>query len=229
MSPRALVTGSSGGIGSTVMGALAGDDIECIGVDRVPPPAGSTTRFERCDLADLDEIDRLCSALVAETRPLDYLVLCAGIAQHRWLHEEDRRDWLTILQVNLVAPMALVAGLLPVLADGGSIVLFGSGLVLKGLPGQTGYTAAKAGLIGFARSLASELGPRGIRVNTVSPGLTATPMMDPAMEQWNIESRAIKRRQVPEDLVGAVRFFLSPASAFVTGQHLVVDGGSVRH
>jgi NAD(P)-dependent dehydrogenase (short-subunit alcohol dehydrogenase family) len=114
---------------------------------------------------------------------------------------------------------------------GARIVLFASGTVFKGPRNLFAYVASKAGVIGFARCLAEELGEDGITVNVVSPGITATPMIaDMAhTEEANIAGRAIKRRAVPDDLVGPVRFLLSEGAAFVTGQTLCVDGGSVKH
>jgi NAD(P)-dependent dehydrogenase (short-subunit alcohol dehydrogenase family) len=132
----------------------------------------------------------------------------------------------------LAAPIALTQGLTPALQPGGSVVFFGSATILKGLPRYSVYIASKAGIVGFSRSIAAELGARAITVNTVSPGLTDTAMNDnvPAAQiEFNIAGRAIKRTALPNDIVGAVRFLLSASSRFITGQMLVVDGGSTRH
>lgn len=115
---------------------------------------------------------------------------------------------------------------------GGRIVLFASGTVFKGPRNVFAYAASKAGGIGFARCLASELGDEGITVNdVVAPGITATPMGErmAETEEANLATRAIRRRAVPEDVVGSARFLLSNGAAFVTGQTLCVDGGSVEH
>jgi 3-oxoacyl-[acyl-carrier protein] reductase len=240
ISETVVVTGGSGGIGSAIVASLIADGLSCVNVDVAPPPAGNEqAQYIACDFNDLGAIDELCDALVSSNTKISGLVHCAGITQGQdeavqgsLLADESRENWLRILAVNLIAPIALTQGLTPALQPGGSVVFFGSGTILKGLPRYTVYIASKAGLVGFSRSLAAELGPREITVNTVSPGLTATSMNDNvprAQLDLNINGRAIKRDEVPHDVVGAVRFFLSPASRFITGQMLVVDGGSTRH
>jgi 3-oxoacyl-[acyl-carrier protein] reductase len=240
ISETVIVTGGSGGIGSAIVASLIADGVSCMNIDVVAPRSGhEQARYISCDFSDLEAIDRLCRDLLSANVKISGLVHCAGITQGQdeavqgsLLADEARESWLRILAVNLVAPIALTQGLAPALQPGGSVVFFGSGTILKGLPRYTVYIASKAGLVGFSRSLAAELGHRQITVNTVSPGLTATSMNDnvpQAQLDLNINGRAIKRDEVPEDVVGAVRFFLSPASRFVTGQMLVVDGGSTRH
>ncbi len=225
-----LVTGGSGGIGSAIVRSLLSDGISTIILDEEDRPEGcEKAEFVRCDLADLSQIDAVCDDFTSKDMRFNGIVHVAAITEHHRLVDEPREQWLRILAINLVAPIALTQRLAPLIVNGGSVLFFGSGLFLKGEDGLAAYTASKGGLVGFARSLASELGERGITVNTVSPGLTATKMMAAEREEKNITSRAIKRREVPEDVVGAVRFFLSPASRFCTGQLLMVDGGSTRH
>ena len=239
-SGRVIVTGGSGGIGSAVLRSLLADRIACVNVDLLPPPDDcSGAIFERCDLSDLNSIDAFCERMISDGTPISGIVHCAGVTQGggravqgSLLEEEARENWLTILNVNLVGPIAMIQNLLPILAPNGAIIFFGSGTVLKGLPRYSVYIASKAGIVGFARSLAAELGDRSITVNTIAPGLTVTSMNDnvPAGQfQANLLSRAIKREEQPEDIVGAVRFFLSSAASFITGQMLVIDGGSTRH
>ena len=114
---------------------------------------------------------------------------------------------------------------------GSRIVLFSSGSVFRSLPNMSAYIASKAGVIGFARCLADELGEDEITVNVVSPGITATPMINDIehLEGTIIAGRAIKRRSYPADLVDPVKFLLSPGAAFITGQTICVDGGAVKH
>jgi NAD(P)-dependent dehydrogenase (short-subunit alcohol dehydrogenase family) len=231
-----VITGGSGGIGSAILRSLLADGIECVNIDIAPPPAGCESAGHRpCDLADLEAVEALCRDLVSSGVKVSGLVHCAGITQGQdnpvqgsLLADEPREGWLRILTVNLAAPIALTQGLTDALQPGGSVVFFGSGTILKGLPRYSAYIASKAGIVGFSRSIAAELGRSGITVNPVSPGLTATSMNDNVPEaqlEANINGRAIKRAEQPEDIVGAVRFFLSPSSRFITGQMLVVDGG----
>jgi 3-oxoacyl-[acyl-carrier protein] reductase len=235
-----VITGGSGGIGSEVLRSLLADGIDCINVDIAEPPADCAKAAHRvCDLSDLEAVEALGRDIVESGITVSGLVHCAGITQGQdlpvqgsLLADTGRGEWERILAVNLAAPIALTQGLAPALQAGGSVVFFGSATILKGLPKFSVYIASKAGIAGFSRSMAAELGDRAITVNTVSPGLTATAMNDnvPAAHvEFNIASRAIKRAALPSDIVGAVRFLLSPASRFITGQMIVIDGGSTRH
>jgi 3-oxoacyl-[acyl-carrier protein] reductase len=226
-----LVTGGTGAIASALISALtaAGDDV--VSVDRLEPEPRDRVQSKVCDLARLEEIDELAASLRRDGVTLDGIVHCAGVIHTHVLDEEPREAWLRVLQINLVAPIALTQVLSPFVNRGGSIVFITTGLVYKGVPRSAVYTATKAGLIGLARTIATEYGDREIRVNTVAPGLVATPLTPDYddREPGQLASRALKRRETAQDVVGAIEFFLSPASAFITGQTLVVDGGSVRH
>jgi 3-oxoacyl-[acyl-carrier protein] reductase len=239
-SDTVVITGGSGGIGSAVLRSLLADGIDCINIDIVEQPADCADAKHRiCDLSDILAVEALCRDIVESGIKVSGLVHCAGITQGQdlpiqgsLLADMERQERDRILTVNLAAPIALTQGLTPALQPGGSVVFFGSATILKGLPRYSVYIASKAGIVGFSRSIAAELGARAITVNTVSPGLTDTAMNDnvPAAQiEFNIAGRAIKRTALPTDIVGAVRFLLSASSRFITGQMLVVDGGSTRH
>lgn len=227
----ALVTGGLGAIGGAVTRALQARRVKVCVVDYVSDPGSFRGDYEHCDLGDLASVDALADRLVGNWPGFDYLVHCAGITQETALAESAREDWVRILSVNLIGPIALTQRLLPALNEGGSIILVSSGTVFKGTPGHTAYVAAKGGLIAFGRTLARELGDKGIRVNSVAPGLTATPLVGnlDEREPSQIASRSLRRRELPEDLVGPIVFLLSSDAAFISGQTLVVDGGSVMH
>lgn len=227
----ALVTGGLGAIGGALVCDLADKKVDVCVVDRAPGEAKPGVDYEICDLGSLEAIDDLASRLAERGSQFDYVVHCAGVTQHQPLYETPRDEWLKVLSINLVGPMALTQVLIPQLREGGAMVFVSSGTIFKGTVGHSAYVAAKSGLVGFGRTMARELGAKNITVNCVAPGLTATQLVPDLddREPDQIASRAIKRREVAEDVVGAISFLLSPEAHFITGQTLVVDGGSVMH
>jgi NAD(P)-dependent dehydrogenase (short-subunit alcohol dehydrogenase family) len=144
-------------------------------------------------------------------------------------------DWRRVIDINLTGTFLMIHAMLPLMKTSGwgRIINFSSGSVFSGVPGQTHYVAAKAGLIGLSRSLAREVGVYGITVNVVTPGLTVTKAahdtFPPELLAAQREGRAIQRDQQAEDLVGPVFFLASPDSDFISGQILNVDGGLTTH
>lgn len=223
------MTGAASGIGHAVADALRDDGHHVIGVDLADRPGDLDVEYVQADISTEDGVQAVTAAVGADG--VRDLVHCAAIGQWSSFRDTPREQWERILRTNLEGTIGLTQALLPRLEPGGRIVLFASSTVFKGPRNLFAYVASKAGVIGFARCLADELGEDRITVNVISPGITATPMIkDMAYtEKANIASRSIKRRAVPDDLVGPVRFLLSDAAAFVTGQTLCVDGGSVKH
>lgn len=226
---QSVVTGVASGIGRAVAEALRDDGHHVIGVDLAERPDDLDVEYVQADIST--DAGALAVATAVETNGVRDLVHCAAIGQWSSFRDTPREQWERILRTNLEGTIGLTQALLPTFQPGGRIVLFASGTVFKGPRNLFAYVASKAGVIGFARCLADELGDDRITVNVVSPGMTATPMIrDMAhTEEANIASRSLKRRAVPGDLVGPVRFLLSDAAEFVTGQTLCVDGGSVKH
>jgi len=230
---RALITGGAGGIGAAIVDSLQGDGVACAVADLKTARAPiDGVHYMAVDIADEDGIAVMERSLNDNGfGQIDYLVHCAAVLHHAPFRETSRADWQRVIRTNLEGSIAVTQAVVPLMSKGGRIVLFASGTVFKGPPNLFAYVAAKAGVIGLARCLAEELGEDDITVNVICPGITATSMIQDIAhtEQANIASRALRRRAWPEDIVGPVRFLLSDGAAFVTGQTLCVDGGSVKH
>ncbi|MCH2279799.1 MAG: SDR family oxidoreductase, partial [Vicinamibacterales bacterium] len=151
------------------------------------------------------------------------------------VEEISRDEWTKMMDVNVAGTWLACKAVVPEMRKNGygKIINISSGVVFKGVPLRVHYVASKAAIIGFTRTLARELGADNITVNCIAPGGTLSEE-NPTREmlearQKKTGDRAIKRVQVPEDLAGAIAFFASTDSDFITGQTLVVDGGSAMH
>ena len=183
-------------------------------------------RAVRADVSDAGE----ATALVQEAGELDVLVNNAGITRDGLIARMSDDDWRVVLDTNLGGVFhtcrAAARGMMR--RRRGAIVNVTSIVGLRGNPGQTNYAAAKAGIIGLTKSLARELGSRGVRVNALAPGYVATALTDvlPAEAREAILlNTPLGRLGVPEDVAGAVRFLCSDEASFITGEVLLVDGG----
>jgi 3-oxoacyl-[acyl-carrier protein] reductase len=183
-------------------------------------------RAVQADVADAEEAKRL----VDEAGDLDILVNNAGLTRDGLLARMPDDDWHTVLNTNLGGVFhtcrAVARGMMR--RRSGAIVNVSSIVGLHGNPGQTNYSASKAGIIGFTKALARELGPRGVRANVVAPGYVDTRLTDvlpDELKQAMLQNTPLGRFGTAEDVAGAVRFLSSDAAAFITGEVLLVDGG----
>ncbi len=237
----ALVTGASRGIGAACAVALAKDGFDvAIGYMRDADGAArtaATVEAEGCraftrqvDVADEASAAGFVAASEDALGDLQAVVLNAGITRDGLALRMSADDWSAVLRTNLdgafFTARAAMRGMLKRRA--GSIVAVSSVVGLGGNAGQANYAAAKAGMIGMARSLAKECGGRGVRVNAVAPGYIETDMtadLGDELRQRLLEATPLARLGSPEDVAGAVAFLCSPAAAYITGVVLPVDGG----
>jgi 3-oxoacyl-[acyl-carrier protein] reductase len=228
----ALVTGGSRGIGRAIAAELANAGAQVVigyrsGVDEAEGLATEIgCRAVQADVSDPEE----AKMLVEEAGEVDVLVNNAGVTRDGLLVRMRDDDWRAVLDTNLGGTFntcrAASRGMMK--RRSGAIVNVSSVVGVHGNPGQTNYAASKAGVIGFTKALARELGSRGVRANVVAPGYISTRLTNELPEelrQTMLANTPLGRFGDPDDIAGAVRFLCSDAAAFVTGEVLLVDGG----
>jgi 3-oxoacyl-[acyl-carrier protein] reductase len=230
---RVLVTGAAGGIGRAIVGALVecGCQVAACDLSQVVEELPGIATSAWFDVSDAEATDAAVGVAVQRLGGLDAVVANAGVVDT--IHRAERfpeTEWQKDLQSNLSGQFHVVRAAFGALAatGDGRVVLISSASAETGLPGQVAYTAAKAGVVGMARTLAAEWGPRGIRCNVVMPGMIATPKVQalPAPMREGLErSIPLGRIGATEELAGVVTFLLSPAAAYVNGAVIRVDGG----
>ncbi|NHC14100.1 3-oxoacyl-ACP reductase FabG [Motilibacter deserti] len=233
MSRSVLVTGGNRGIGLSVVHAFAaaGDNVTATYRSGEPPagaPDGVT--WVRADVTNSADVDAAFAAAEQAAGPVEVAVANAGVTRDQLVMRMPDEDFSDVLDTNLTGAFRVARratkGMLRLRR--GRIVLVGSVVALTGSAGQVNYAASKAGLVGLARSLAREVGSRGITVNVVAPGFVETDMTAVLSEARKAEilgSVPLGRLATPEEVAGVVGFLAGPAGAYVTGAVLPVDGG----
>ncbi|MEM1018925.1 MAG: SDR family oxidoreductase [Pseudomonadota bacterium] len=240
---RAVITGAAQGIGAAFAAGLAEhgaqvllcDKDDCAHAAKQLSKAGAEAYHALTDVADDADCAALAKAAKAHMDGLDILICNAALFGSLSLkHHRDIpiEEWDAVMAVNVKGVWLPIKHLAPLMDPGGSIITIATNRVFAGSPNMVHYDASKAAVIGMTRSLCRELGADGLRVNCIAPGLT---MSENVLKKEGIQertqsiinSRALKREMLPDDIVGTAVFLASDLSQSITGQTYVVDGGGV--
>lgn len=236
-----IITGAAGGMGSAFTRRFLSEGARVCAADNRPDAlkqlnddlgSPASLLVVETDVSSEESCKNLSTKVQQMWGAVDILVNNAGKFPVTPFEEISYAEWREICATNLDGPFLVTRSILPMLklSKSGRIINISSGSVFAGTPDQCPYVTAKAGVIGFTRSLANALGQHNITVNAITPGLTDTPpilALFPAdVLNAQAEARAIKRRETADDLVGTVLFLASDDAAFITGQTINVDGGN---
>jgi len=237
----ALITGASRGIGRAIAQRFAQEGAHVAftylssvekgqALEEELRAFGGTIKGYRSDASDYKAAEDLIAAVIADFGTVDVLVNNAGITKDGLLMRMSEEQWDTVITVNLKSVFNLTKAVIkPMMkARSGSIISLTSVVGIRGNAGQANYAASKAGIIGFAKSVALELGSRNVRSNAIAPGFIETEMTgeinEKAVEEWK-QQIPLKRGGQPEEVADACVFLASDLSRYITGQVLQVDGG----
>jgi 3-oxoacyl-[acyl-carrier protein] reductase len=223
-----LVTGGTRGIGLAIAEAFKADGERVAVTHRTQPVEGFLS--VRCDVTSGEDVEAAFKEVEERLGPVEVLVANAGATKDGLLMQMPEDAFTGVLDINLVGAYRVAKRAVPkmIRARKGRIVLLSSVVAMAGSGGQTNYGAAKAGLIGFARSLAREIGSRNVTINVVAPGFIETDMtavLPEARKEELLNQIPLKRLGGAEEVAGTVRWLASDAAAYVTGAIIPVDGG----
>jgi 3-oxoacyl-[acyl-carrier protein] reductase len=233
----ALVTGASGGIGAAIARGLHAQGAAVVlsgtrreALDELAGELGARVHVCTADLREVAAADELVANAEAAAGPLSILVNNAGMTRDRLALRMKEEDWQTVLDVDLSAPFRLARAAIKSMLKRrtGRIIQISSVVGATGNPGQANYAAAKAGLVGMSKSLAQEVGSRGITVNVVAPGFVdtaMTEMLDAAQRERLVAAIPLGRMGRPEDVAGAVIYLATDEAGWISGATLHVNGG----
>jgi NAD(P)-dependent dehydrogenase (short-subunit alcohol dehydrogenase family) len=244
----AIVTGAAQGIGAAFARGLAAEGAKIVIADvgDGTETANSIVRsngsaiYVKTDVSSPDQVRAMVERAVAEFGAVDILVNNAAIFAKlgaKSFEDISSEEFDQVMAINVRGPFECAKAVAPLMAKqgGGKIVNIASSTVFKGVPNLLHYVSSKGAVVAMTRCLARELGDRNITVNAIAPGLTMSdgvlgqPDYTPEYIQSNLSGRALKRKQIPADLVGAMVFLCSADSDFMTGQTMAVYGGNVMH
>lgn len=238
---KALVTGGSRGIGRKIVESLMQNGASVHYLDlqeggslaeyrELAKEHGVTVEFHEANVADEEQVTSVVESIIAAGGGLDILVNNAGITRDGLIFRMSAKDWNDVLTVNLTSAFYIskVASRHMIKARTGSIINVASIVGVIGNGGQTNYSASKAGLIGFTKSLAREIAGRGVRVNAVAPGFIQTPMTDKLTDDQRtalLSQIPMARLGQPEEVAKVILFLASDLASYVTGQVVHITGG----
>lgn len=240
---NAIVTGATRGIGREIAKKLASlganilinyrsNDKEAEELKLELDNMGVNSILYKCDISDFDGVQNMINFAKESFGKIDIMINNAGITKDTLVLRMKEEDFNSVIDVNLKGVFNCIKGITPIMVKQreGSIVNLSSVVGIVGNAGQVNYSASKAGVIGMTKSLAKELGGRGIRVNAVAPGFIETDMTDGLGDKFKEEAKKsipLKRLGEAKDVANLVAFLVSNESAYITGQVINVDGGMV--
>jgi NAD(P)-dependent dehydrogenase (short-subunit alcohol dehydrogenase family) len=237
----AVISGATTGIGLAIAQRFVaeGAHVFIFGrrqaqLDEAAKLIGRNVTTIQADASNLDDLDRVAAAVKAKKGVVDIIVSNAGLTEQALIDSVTPDHFDRTFNLNARAPVFLVQKLLPLMTGGGSIILVSSAMHVMGIPGHTAYAATKAALRSYARTWAAEFKGRGIRVNTLSPGVTDTPILDSqsstpeereALVNMYLSMIPIGRLARAEEIASAALFLASDQSSYMTGADMMDDGG----
>lgn len=236
---HALVTGGSRGIGRGIVLALAEQGVTVTACysresDALRSLAAELERLNnnsgvaQVDVSNAASVAELAGTVKKRHPQLDILVNNAGVVSHKPLAQLELAEWQRVIDTNITGMFLVVKAVMDLIPAGGSIINVGSAVATIGMVGRVHYTASKSAVIGFTRSLCKELGPRGIRANSIAPGIIETDQasgLTPEQRTRYANLAALQRLGQADDIAGCVLFLASDLSKFVSGVMINVDGG----